>query len=117
MDAIDLMVLNKSLVAAAAGAASSITQLHSIIVDLQDRRDPINQLYEELDALGQVLEALRMSLDGSLSRSAAGYSKTARSSAMSSAEPSAWVGDDIQHDLIAVSDAAAYMENAPRPYG
>lgn len=42
MDAIDLMILNKSLVAAAAGATPSSNQLYSLIGALEERREPLN---------------------------------------------------------------------------
>ncbi|UKZ61252.1 uncharacterized protein TrAtP1_002520 [Trichoderma atroviride] len=120
MDAIDLMILNKSVVAAAAGAAPSITQLYNLIVKLQDRRDPLIQLYAELGEFGQVLEALRMSFDGSLSRVTKNEQEMLQECRQLLqdckivcdelfAKLSAWARDDIQHGLIAVSDAAVKL--------
>lgn len=68
MDAIDLIILTESDVAAVAGAAHSITQLYSLVGAFKDRRDAFDRLYAELGALRDILEALRMSLDESSSR-------------------------------------------------
>lgn len=68
MDAIDLMILNESVVAAAAGAPPSINQLYNLLGVFQDRSKAFHELYAELGALREILETLHMNLDGSSSR-------------------------------------------------
>ncbi|KAM0518903.1 hypothetical protein ACHAPE_003893 [Trichoderma viride] len=126
MDAIDLMILNKSLVAAAAGAAPSSNQLYSLVGALEERREPLNQLYAELGALREILEALRTNLDGSLSRLTKNQQQMLQECRQiiqdykivcdelfvelsDNIRPSAWENGDVHDDLVAISDAAAKL--------